>query len=559
MFVVAILGSWLPVSATAVGTGLISQLTYLGNASQPDRIPLSPVIYNANHNYGSHDAIFQSRPCYHGHFLTNSRPEYEQNLAVIYGISCDLSDSTQMVGCTATFTLRKPQLPTHAPYTQEQVFAASLQTLLMYSYGMTQENPLTIVIKAEGIPQPAWAAKYARAYFYTEEEIKNRVGGVDKPLAVAGIKIDTTSLPGATYLVLEGVKPDPKIPELKPAFVPFISEGENDSGMCLVPLWPGTSWGEDPIGVIARPDLPYYEKWGASSNATNDAKPHQSYPTPLGYFWRIIYTEEKSLCTLEIEQGEMTTEQFATFLFSCIATLKPTEERPLHFIFRHFDLNEEYLSMLEKQPVGDDGFSLRFVFDAKTMKITKGVVPGYEMNYEYGRFRVMSARENENKLYDPNSTPTWIVKQLATISNDLPLITDENSKEFITTSKVKLMKWALDGQGDVNDILHTMLMLNHYENDPWFFASLGSRDKNRVTRAVAGCFAEKAFVLVGEEKRQLLQKPLQEMPYDPWVDEIRSRGMDDHVQSLVAKAIEAWRKRCDTPKSDPSSLPNEEK
>lgn len=558
MFVVAILCSLLPVSATAVGTGLISQLTYLGNSSQPDRIPLSPVIYNANHNYGSHDAIFQSRPCYHGHFGPNSRPEYEQNLAVIYGISCDLSDSTQMVGCTATFTLRKPQLPTNAPYNQEQVFAASLQTLLMYSYGMTQENPLTIVIKAEGIPQPAWAAKYARPYFYTEEEIKNRDLGVGKPLAVAGIKIDTTTLPGATYLVLEGVKPDPKIPELKPAFVPFISEGENDSGMSLVPLWPGTSWGDEPIGIIARPDLPYYERWGASSNESNDAKPHQSYPIPLWDSRRIIYTEEKSHCTLVIEQGEMTTEQFATFLFSCITTLRPTEERPLHFVFRHFDLNEEYLSMLEKQPVGDDGFSLRFVFDAKTMKITKGVIPGYEISCGPGGFGVMRASENEDKRYDSNSAPTWIAAHLATISNDLPLITEENSKEFITTSKVKLMKWALDGQGDVNDILHTMLLLNHYENDPWFFASLGSRDKNRVTRAVAGYFAEKAIVLVGEDKRHLLQNPLQEMPYDPWVDE-RSAGISDDTLSHIANAIEAWRKRCDTPKSDPSSRPNGEK
>jgi hypothetical protein len=69
--------------ATIVGTGLIGQPAYLGNASQPDRIPLAPVIENSNHGYGAHTAIFQSRPCYHGHFLADGRPEYEHNLAVL--------------------------------------------------------------------------------------------------------------------------------------------------------------------------------------------------------------------------------------------------------------------------------------------------------------------------------------------------------------------------------------------------------------------------------------------------------------------------------------------
>jgi hypothetical protein len=48
------------VKATNVATGLIYQPTFLGEASQPERIPLAPVIYNSNYDYGSQEAIFQT-------------------------------------------------------------------------------------------------------------------------------------------------------------------------------------------------------------------------------------------------------------------------------------------------------------------------------------------------------------------------------------------------------------------------------------------------------------------------------------------------------------------
>jgi hypothetical protein len=561
MFVMTAFCICFPVSATVVSTGLISQLTYLGNASQPDRIPLSPVIYRANHNYGCHSAIFQSRPCYHGHFITNSRPEYEQNLAVIYGISCDFSDSTQLNGCTATFTLRKVPLPKGAPYTLEQVFAASLQTLLLYTRGIAQPQPLTIEIKADGMPQPEWVAKYARPYFYTDEEIEKINKGLieSKPLAVPGIKIDDTSMPGVTYLVFDGVQPDPKIHQQNPVFVPFMLEGECDHGIIsLVPLWPGNSW-TDPLGVIARPDLPYYEKWTTPGSESEDAKPHQSYPLYRTGSGHLQFIEQKSHCTVEVLGGQMSTQQFATFLYSCLVTFRPTEERPLHVVCRYFQLNEEYLNLLPKEPAGDRGFSCTFAFDAKTMKLTKGVIPGYEINFDFGHIGIVGANKNEDMGNDEEPAPSWIASHLSAISTDLPVLTEKDSPEVMIKAKTKLMKWVIDGKGDINDILHTMLTLNYYVNDAWFFENLWWRDKNRVTRAVAGYLAEKGFVLQGDAIRPQLEKQLEERSIDPWQRQIRGEEISYGVQARISKAIQAWNQRCEEASADPPPPPTDNK
>ncbi|MBN8458585.1 MAG: hypothetical protein J0M04_12180 [Verrucomicrobia bacterium] len=393
---------WLPVSATSVGTELICQPTYLGSASRPDRIPLSPVIYNANHGYGSHSVIFESRPCFHGHFITDTRPEYEQNLAVLFGISCKLSDETQMVGCVATFSVRKALPPKNAPYTQEQVLAASLQTLLMHSHHMSKARPLTVEIKGDGIPQPKWAAKYAKRYFYTDDELaSDRKGEILlKPLPVPGIRIDDTSTPGAIYLVFEGEKSDPKITVANPVFVPFMPEGEGDSGMIyLVPMWPGNSWSE-PLGVLTRPDLPYYEKWGSGDGTfgEHDAKPNQSASNPMFDSGSLTVIEKESSSIVRIANGEATPEQFATFVFCCLATVRPTVARPLELTVSNVALGDEYLKRLSKNPEWKDGISCRFALDPKSMKLLGGSVPGYHMEWDGWRIRVATS------LPDPDET-----------------------------------------------------------------------------------------------------------------------------------------------------------
>ena len=562
MVVAALFCGWLPISATVVGTGLVLQPTYLGNASQPDRIPLSPVIYNANHGYGSHSAIFQSRPCFHGHFLTNTRPEYEQNLAVLYGISCELSDPTQMQGCTATFTLGKAQVPMNAPYTQEQVLAASLQTLFLHTGDVSQKYPLTIEIKAEGIPQPDWAAKYARPYFYPDEDLeKSKKGELKlKPLAVPGITIDDTTLLGVTYLVIDGIQPDPKITPQKPVFVPFMLEGEGDYGsLSLVPLWPGNSWSE-PIGVLTRPDLPYYEKWssGRDTLRESDAMPHQSFPPPLMGFGRLSIVEEDSLYSVRVEGGEMNPQQFAAFVYSCVATVRPTEQRPLEIVFSYFKLHDEYQALLNNDPAWKDGTSCRFVVDTKTMKLLKGSVPGYEMKFEWGYMRMVRKNDKETMFYEEDPAPPWISEYLKKISKDLPAVAEKDHKAVIQSSKVKLTKWVADGKGELDDILLIMLTLHRYENDVSFFENLWWRDKHRVTRAVAAYFAEQGFMHEGVTIRPQLEKHMDQMQYNSWEHQMRSQEISYQIQSRIGKAIQAWEKRCDALNAPEDPVPIEQ-
>ena len=561
MAVAAFIYGWPPVSATVIGTGLVSQPTYLGNASQPDRIPLSPVIYNANHGYGSHSAIFQSRPCYHGHFLGTNRPEYEQNLAVLYGISCELSDPTQMHGCTATFTLGKAQLPAGAAYTQEQVFAASLQTLFLHTGGVSQKHPLTIEIKAEGIPLPAWAAKYAKPYFYTDEDLEKSKKGEPKlkPLAVPGITIDDTSMPGVTYLVIDGVPPDPKISSQKPVFIPFMLEGEGDSGsLSLVPLWPGNSWSE-PLGVLTRPDLPYYEKWNSGRDMfrESDAKPHQSFPPPRWRFGGLSIVEEESLDTVRVAGGEMTPEQFAAFVFSCVATVRPTEQRPLEIVFTYLNLHDDYSALLKNDPAWKDGTSCRFVLDAKTMKLLKGSVPGYQMKFEWGYTRIEREDDKEAMYDEEDPAPPWLSEHLATISKELSAVVEEDQESMIQSNKVKLIEWVAEGKGELEDILLTMLALHRCEIDVSFFENLWWRDKHRVTRAVAAYFAEQGFMHQGVRVSPQLEKQMDRMQYDTWEYQTRSQELSYQIQSRIGKAIQAWEKRCDDLNATEATAPTE--
>jgi hypothetical protein len=167
-------------------------------------------------------------------------------------------------------------------------------------------------------------------------------------------------------------------------------EGEGDSGMLwLVPLWPGNSWGE-PLGVLTRPDLPYYERWYSGNGifGERDAKPHQPPPNPIMGSSALAVSETESSCSVRIEGGKMTPEQFSTFAFCCLATVLATEEHPLELMISDVDLNDEYLERLRKDPEWKNGKSCKFVLDPKSMKVLKGSVPGYEMKWEEGRIQV---------------------------------------------------------------------------------------------------------------------------------------------------------------------------
>jgi hypothetical protein len=543
---------WLPVSATIVGTGLMPQPVYLGNGSQPDRIPLSPAIYNSNHGYGSHSVIFESRPCYHGHFTTDTRPEYEQNLAVLFGISCELSDSTQMPGTTATFTIQRAQPPNNAPYTQERVFAATLQTLLLHSHGMSKDHPLTVEIKAKDMPQPKWAAKFAGPYYYSNDDLERQSKGEGslKPLPVPGILIDETSVPGVTYLVIEGVAPNPKIAPQLPVFVPFTHEGECDSiPVKLVPMWPGDSWSE-PLGILTRPDLPYYERWGSNHVAGSfkevDPTRHQSPPNPILESSQIVVADDEESSSVRVVGGEMTPEQFSAFVFACVATVRPTEKHPLKIEFVDVALNESYRNLLTNDPEWKGGgTSCEFVLEPTTMKLLKGSVPWYEMTLAWGGINVSVLEDREKMHYEEDAAPPWISAALLRISGDLPAVSEKEFEEVTRGYRGKLLESPSGGTKDADKVLRILLALSLYQkNDPLFFEQLWWRDRDRVTRAVAAYCAIRSADQDGARVSPNLERELDDIRFDRWEQEMRRQELSFAIQSRLREAIADWDKRC---------------
>lgn len=353
----------LPVDARArvVGTGLVEQHADLGEASRPDRIPLAPVVCNSNHGFGSIGVIFESRPCYHGHFLDRGFPGYEQNLAVLFGIRAEFSDTTQLPGTSVTFHLRECRPPANAPYTQEQVLAASLQCLLARAWGLRENAPLTVMIQGDGIPTPEWAAKYAKPYFSEE----NPASGNQKPILLSGLRLEENSL-GVSHIVFESVPADPKITTREPVFIPFLPEGEAEAeSVSLVPVWTGDAWLE-PLNVLMLPHLPYYERWhsGVSGGSTESvAIPHLTPPNPICRYAGFDVHRLDTGMQITLRERDLSPHKLAVFIFACVVSEKPTLEHPMTVVITPEALSEEYRMLLEADGSWKDGLSCEFAFD----------------------------------------------------------------------------------------------------------------------------------------------------------------------------------------------------
>jgi hypothetical protein len=386
-----------PASATNVGTGLVPQLAYLGEASQPDRIPLAPAITRSNYGYGTYGLISESRPCYHGHFLADGRPEYEQNLAVLFGVAVEFSDPTQIPGTQLTLRLKPCKPPVNAPYSQEQVMAAVLQTIVGPAYGLSKESPLTVVIEGDGMPTPPWASKYAKPYFNENPEDEKSV------IPVPGVRMETSAM-GVRSIVFTEVAANAAIKRRDPVFIPFTFEGEGDNeGVCLVPVWHGDAWSE-PMNVLVSPTLPFYERWsGHMESSESVAVPHLAPPNPLLGKWsfHINRTDTGTLVAPRFEEFSPT--DLAAFIYACITTIQPTAECPLTISLADATVSEEYQAVLRKHPAWNEGVFCEFVLEPSTLKLLKGVVPEFRMEFRYGSLLVFP--EAMQRLNDTSTEP----------------------------------------------------------------------------------------------------------------------------------------------------------
>jgi hypothetical protein len=137
-----------PCLATSVGISTVEQPVNLVSHSDPTRIPLGRVGVMSNYDYGIHYKIVESRPSPQGGMKWKNGSELDQNLAAVFGISMEISDSSQILLAPVTLRLNAWKPPAYSPYTKEQVLAATIWCLIR-STGSSPERPLELKVVTE--------------------------------------------------------------------------------------------------------------------------------------------------------------------------------------------------------------------------------------------------------------------------------------------------------------------------------------------------------------------------------------------------------------------------
>lgn len=532
-------------AATNVGTGLVYQLAYLGAASQPDRIPLAPVITRSNYGYGTYGLISQPRPCYHGHFLADGKPEYEQNLAVLFGISFNFSDETQMPGSTLTIRIKPCKPPSNAPYSQEQVTAAALQTVLWTAYGLSKESPMTVVIEGDGMPAPEWASKYAKPYF--REDPDNQ----DVPIPVPGVGTDQNSL-GVRSIIFNQVAANPAIERRDPAFVPFTSEGEGDNeGVLLVPVWHGDVWAE-PMNVLIIPNLPYYERWHGQGESTESvAIPHMAPPNPiLGPSEFKIKRPPGGGTWVVPRDHDFSPTELAALIHACITTIQPTADCPLTFSLAESNITEEYQDVLRQNPAWKDGQTCEFVFDPSTLKLLKGSVPDFSLENRYGYLRVYPDTMRRINETDP-PIPDWIKPSIQYIRDLAPPPTEMDFTEAKQHPETLLRDTDPASTKDDEQRIRGLLALWKSDTDADQLKSIWQHAIDRKTRAIAVQLAQsKHFQVTGSNQVRIgIDQELLDL--DEWDRARRREETHFRTSEAIQSAVTEWEQRGKIPGETP--------
>lgn len=542
-----------PIRATVVGTGLVHQPVYLGTASQPDRIPLAPVICNSNHGYGSNCAIFEPRPCYHGHFLDQGVPAYEQNLAPLFGIRAEFSDTTQLPGSTLTLHLRNCAPPAHAPYTQEQVVAASLQCLLARASGLRKDSPLTVVIKGDGIPTPDWSAKFSKPYF-SEEEPKV---GEFKPILLPGLKLEDSPL-GVRYVIFESVPANPGIAKRAPVFVPFLPEGESEGDAAsLIPIWPGDEW-DEPLHVLSIPYLPYYEKWhgGVTGRiAESAAIPHLTPPNTCQNPGFGVVRSDKGVQVTPSDQ-DLSPYELAVFIYACVVSEQPTVQHPMTLVIPSGMFSEEYRALLRTDASWKNGTSCEFAFDPMGAKLLKGSVPGFVLSRSPQNRLIVSQEVSAMPVRSEDPLPDWITDALKYIRDKAPA-TDLEALAWIKSNPEFLRKSIpADAPKERDDMIRMLLALWKHDDSPAALECAWYSGKERVVRALAAVLAsQKRKDLAGTHEGEI-DLEVECRRFDAWEAALRNEERNHLVAVAIHDALKAWEARIARENPKPEA-PNE--
>ena len=385
-----------PAAATVVGLGTIEQPVNLSLRSDPASIPLGPVAYEANHGYGIHALISESRPCQHGAMELEKGQELEQNLARAFGISVEPVDETSVPYAPVVLRVKSWPKPAYSPYSREQVLAATLQCLVR-SAGGTPKVPLVVQVVTEDPADQAWAARYAGKYITRPGD-----DGVPvEPTPVPGTKIETDAF-GVARVVFPGVSGKPAREPRPPVWIPFRLGGESGPDQPtweLLPVWTGDDW-QEPLDALGRPYLLFHDLFNPASAFI--AQVNALFNEGRSKSWSVKREELRTSAWLSFD--DLAEGDLAALLHALVLSVRPTESEPLEVNLRPYRGKVPYFDALleaggwEKVMVGGDE-ALRgvFVFDAATGKLLRGTIPRHTLEgYGSGSMRVVGPREEDD-------------------------------------------------------------------------------------------------------------------------------------------------------------------
>lgn len=359
-------------NATSVSLGTIEQPINLAAASDPASIPLGPVVYEANYDYGVHKLITAARPCQHGAMEWQRGNELDQNLASVFGISLEPEDPTQINYAPVTIRMKNWDIPKYSPYSREQVLAATIHCLLR-SAPSSPSRPITIKILAEEPTDQIWAKKYEGKYINQPDSDSSPV----KPTAVPGTQLLTDKL-GITYVQFPNIKNKSALATIQPTLIPFrLGEDYDTETYRLLPIWVGSSF-KSPLDAIGRPYRLIHDMFNPSAPSANEV--NALFDKGDLYHWSSSSQPDSTSVSFSFQSEP--SANLAAALHALVQTVQPSQTKPLTITLRASESNTKLLkSMLnnkdwiEAPNRSGSNFSCSFVVDPNSGDLIKGSIP----------------------------------------------------------------------------------------------------------------------------------------------------------------------------------------
>ena len=371
--ILLLLGSSAQLSATNASLGTIEQPINLVGHSDPASIPLGPVVYVANYNYGIHKLISTPRPCLHGVMEWSGGLELNQNLANVFGISVEPEDETQVPFEPVNIRIKAWDKPNYSPYTKEQVLAATLHCLIR-SAGGTPKHPLKINIIAENFEDLTWAKKYEKHYIHHADYNGTPV----TPTEIPGTTL-TTNIQGITSVNFTDIKPKLSDQKSQPVMIATRMGGADgaEETCALIPVWVGTTW-EKPLSAMGTRCGLYHDLFSPNASFCKDA----NLMTAQHDYFRLSSHEEDNETSISLTLGETSESDLAASLYAAIITVQPSLNKPLTIDLRQpdgkLDQLPSFVSSKGWKKVdrrNSTSIECQFSIDSKTGKLTTGSIP----------------------------------------------------------------------------------------------------------------------------------------------------------------------------------------